>query len=47
MPPGGINYVAAQGRCVGRDGRIAVTVDASGKVSTGGACVTCIDGVLG
>lgn len=39
-------YVAAQGRKVGRDGRIAVAVDAGGKVTIGGACVTCVDGFL-
>lgn len=40
------NYVAAQGRCVGRDGRILVTVNAGGVVRIGGACVTCVDGTL-
>ncbi|TKC87679.1 PhzF family phenazine biosynthesis protein [Trinickia terrae] len=46
LPPGGIDYVAAQGRCVGRDGRVKVSVDASGKVRVGGACVTCVEGSL-
>lgn len=43
---GGESYVATQGRKVGRDGRIAVGVDAGGKVTIGGSCVTCIDGLL-
>lgn len=43
---GGDRYVATQGQKVGRDGRIAVSVDANGKVTVGGACVTCIDGIL-
>lgn len=46
LPAGGTSYVAAQGRCVGRDGRVLVTVDAAGQVSLGGACVTCVDGTL-
>lgn len=46
LPEGHAHYVATQGRCVGRDGRVSVTVDAAGKVSIGGACVTCVDGVL-
>jgi PhzF family phenazine biosynthesis protein len=46
LPFGGVDYVAAQGRRVGRDGRVVVKVDAAGKVSIGGACVTCVDGVL-
>lgn len=46
LPPSGASYAATQGRCVGRDGRIAVAVDAAGKVRLGGACVTGIDGTL-
>jgi PhzF family phenazine biosynthesis protein len=46
LPPGGAHYVAAQGRCVGRDGQIAVEVDAIGKVRLGGACITCVNGRL-
>lgn len=45
LPPSG-NYVAAQGRCVGRDGRVKVNVDANGKVRIGGSCITCVDGSL-
>ncbi|MGX7874638.1 PhzF family phenazine biosynthesis protein [Mesorhizobium sp. ORM6] len=46
LSPEGKNYVATQGRCVGRDGRVKVSVDASGNVRIGGACVTCVDGSL-
>jgi predicted PhzF superfamily epimerase YddE/YHI9 len=41
----GVRYVAAQGQCVARNGR--VVVDASSQqVTLGGACVTCVEGVL-
>jgi PhzF family phenazine biosynthesis protein len=46
LPPGGTDYVAAQGRCVGRDGRVMVSVDANGNVRVGGACVTSVEGSL-
>lgn len=46
LPTSGAHYVATQGRCVGRDGRVSVTVDADGHVSLGGPCVTCVDGAL-
>ena len=46
LPADGTSYVATQGRCVGRDGRVFVTVDAGGEVGVGGSCVTCIDGFL-
>jgi len=46
LPPGGARWQATQGRCLGRDGRVAVTVEASGAVRVGGACVTCVTGVL-
>ena len=46
LSAGGDRYVAAQGRCVGRDGRISVRVDAQGNVSLGGACVTVVEGSL-
>ncbi|WP_118179086.1 PhzF family phenazine biosynthesis protein [Paraburkholderia phosphatilytica] len=46
LPPGGTDYVAAQGRRVGRDGRIKVSVDANGNVRVGGACVTSVEGSL-
>lgn len=46
LPSGGGDYVAAQGRCVGRDGRVKVNVDENGKIRIGGACVTSLDGTL-
>jgi PhzF family phenazine biosynthesis protein len=46
LPPGGADYVAAQGRRVGRDGRVRVSVDANGVVSVGGSCVTSVEGSL-
>ncbi|TCG09852.1 phenazine biosynthesis protein PhzF [Paraburkholderia steynii] len=46
LPADGGSYIATQGRCVGRDGRIEVHVDMSGNVRIGGSCVTCVDGSL-
>jgi PhzF family phenazine biosynthesis protein len=46
LPTGGTDYVAAQGRCVGRDGRVRVSVDANGTVSVGGSCVVSVEGSL-
>ncbi|KAA1005370.1 PhzF family phenazine biosynthesis protein [Paraburkholderia panacisoli] len=46
LPPGCTDYVAAQGQCVGRDGRIKVSVDANGNVRVGGYCVTTVEGSL-
>ena len=37
-------YVAAQGTCIGRAGRVYIEQDASGQVWVGGDSVTCIDG---
>jgi PhzF family phenazine biosynthesis protein len=39
-------YIATQGRCMGRDGRIAVRFDDDGEIRVGGHAVTCIEGVL-
>jgi PhzF family phenazine biosynthesis protein len=39
-------YEARQGRCVGRDGRVEVTIDGSGDIWIGGACVTVAHGLL-
>ena len=39
-------YVAAQGQCMGRAGRVHVERDAEGQVWIGGASVTCIDGTV-
>jgi len=46
LPPGRSRYVAAQGQCVGRAGRIEVRVSADGGVHLGGQCVTTVEGVL-
>jgi PhzF family phenazine biosynthesis protein len=46
LPAGGAHYQATQGRCAGRDGRLAIAVEPSGEVRVGGACVTCVTGVL-
>jgi PhzF family phenazine biosynthesis protein len=37
-------YLAAQGQCLGRSGRVHVMRDADGQVWVGGDSVTCIDG---
>ncbi|MDB5730440.1 MAG: phenazine biosynthesis protein PhzF, partial [Variovorax sp.] len=37
-------YLATQGQCLGRDGRIGVERDAAGQVWIGGAVATCVDG---
>ena len=39
-------YLAAQGQCLGRAGRVHVARDADGQVWIGGDCVTCIDGTV-
>ncbi|HEY6507676.1 MAG TPA: PhzF family phenazine biosynthesis protein, partial [Vicinamibacterales bacterium] len=46
LPAGGAAYVAAQGRRVGRDGRVKVQVGLDGQVRVGGSCITCVDGLL-
>ncbi|MGJ7580335.1 PhzF family phenazine biosynthesis protein [Variovorax sp. RHLX14] len=38
------DYVAGQGQCLGRDGRVHVSRDTEGQVWVGGDVVTCIDG---
>ncbi len=37
-------YMANQGACVGRDGWVSITQDASGQVWVGGHTVTCVQG---
>ena len=37
-------YVASQGTCIGRAGRVHIEQDSNGQVWVGGDCVTCIDG---
>jgi PhzF family phenazine biosynthesis protein len=39
-------YVASQGRCLGRDGRVEVEYDPDGTIWLGGNAVTCIDGSI-
>ena len=39
-------YVAAQGACLGRAGRVHIERDAQGQVWVGGESVTCIDGTV-
>lgn len=40
------NYVASQGQCVGRNGRVEVRFVVDGKILIGGHAVTCIDGTI-
>ena len=42
----GAAYRASQGRELGRDGFVDVSVDANGDVEIGGQSVTCVDGTL-
>lgn len=46
LPRADAAYEARQGRCVGRDGRVEVTIDGSGDIWIGGACVTVAHGRL-
>ena len=39
-------YIAAQGTCMDRAGRVYIERDASGQVWVGGESVTCIDGTV-
>jgi PhzF family phenazine biosynthesis protein len=39
-------YTAAQGRCIGRDGRVFISRDVQGQVWVGGNSVTCISGIV-
>ena len=39
-------YVASQGRCLARDGQVAVRFDGDGTIWLGGHAVTCIEGSL-
>jgi PhzF family phenazine biosynthesis protein len=45
LPATGNRYVAGQGQCVARDGRVMVGVNDDG-ITVGGSCVTCVDGTL-
>jgi PhzF family phenazine biosynthesis protein len=46
LPAAGAAWHAAQGRRCGRDGHVAVGVDATGRIGIGGACVTTFEGRL-
>jgi PhzF family phenazine biosynthesis protein len=39
-------YVASQGTCIGRAGRVHIDQDSDGQVWVGGDAVTCIDGTV-
>ena len=41
-----LRYVATQGRCMGRDGRVEVQFDPDGAIWLGGHAVTCVEGML-
>ena len=40
------HYVAAQGTCLGRAGRVHIAQDAQGQVWVGGESATCVDGLV-
>jgi PhzF family phenazine biosynthesis protein len=42
----GKSYVASQGRCRQRDGRVEVRFDGDGAIWLGGKAITCVEGVL-
>jgi PhzF family phenazine biosynthesis protein len=46
LPDTHSTYVAAQGQCVGRRGRISISVAGDDSVTVGGECVTVLDGRL-
>lgn len=46
LPATQSSYVAAQGQCIGRRGRVAISVAGDGSVTVGGECVTVLEGVL-
>ena len=39
-------YIAAQGSCIGREGRVTIEQDGAGQVWVGGDSVTCMDGTV-
>lgn len=39
-------YVALQGRCLGRDGRVHIEQNGTDQVWVGGNSVTCVDGTV-
>jgi PhzF family phenazine biosynthesis protein len=46
IPATATNYVAGQGQRVGRNGHVLISVGDDGRISVGGACVTCVNGTL-
>lgn len=40
------NYIASQGQCVGRNGKVEVRFTDNGKILIGGNAVTCIEGKI-
>jgi PhzF family phenazine biosynthesis protein len=46
LPATDSTYLAAQGQCVGRRGRVSLSVSGDGTVTVGGECVTVLDGPL-
>jgi PhzF family phenazine biosynthesis protein len=42
----GDSYVARQGGCLGRDGRVEIRFDETGSIWVGGQAVTCVEGLL-
>ncbi len=46
LPATDSTYLAAQGQCVGRRGRVSLSVSGDGTVTVGGECVTVLDGLL-
>jgi PhzF family phenazine biosynthesis protein len=46
LPEAGATYRASQGREVGRDGYLDMTVTVDGRILIGGHAVTCIDGTI-
>ena len=40
------DYVAAQGTCIGCEGRVHLSMDDAGQVWAGGDAVTCISGMV-
>jgi PhzF family phenazine biosynthesis protein len=39
-------YIACQGTCIGREGRVHIDQDSAGQVWVGGDALTCIDGAV-
>ena len=46
MPAASWAYSSQQGRCVGREGQISLSVDAKGKLTVGGQCITTVRGTI-